>query len=79
LQAKLEVYGLYHALGALHLYLIGVCNLVIKVDARYIKGMLKNPNITPNATINHWILSILTFHFTLIHVPSSHHGPDGLL
>jgi hypothetical protein len=78
LQAKLEIYGLYRLLGALHLYLIGVCNLVIEVDAHYIKGMLKNPDIAPNSTINCWILSILTFHFTLIHVPGSHHGPDDL-
>jgi hypothetical protein len=77
-QAKLEIYGLYRSLGALRLDLIGVRNLVVEVDARYIKGMLKNPDIAPNATINRWIVSILTFHFTLVHVPSTHHGPDGL-
>ena len=77
-QAKLEIYGLYRALGALRLFLIGVRNLVIEVDARYIKGMLRNPDIAPNATINRWIVSILTFHFTLVHVPGTHHGPDGL-
>src|ERR1700726_2423104 len=77
-QAKLEIYGLYRLPGALRLYLIGVRNLVIEVDARYIKGMLRNSNIAPNATINHWIVSILTFHFTLVHVPGTHHGPDGL-
>jgi hypothetical protein len=32
-QAKLELYGLYHALGALQFYLIGVRNLIIKVNA----------------------------------------------
>jgi hypothetical protein len=74
----LEIYGLYHALSALHLYLIGIHNFVVEVDTHYIKGMLKNLDIMPNATINHWIISILTFHFTLIHVPSSHHSPDGL-
>jgi hypothetical protein len=74
----LEIYGLYRTLGALCLYLIGVCNFVVEVDAHYIKGMLKNPDIAPNATINCWIVSILTFHFTLVHVPGSHHGPDGL-
>ena len=51
----------------LRLYLLGVCNLVIEVDAQYIKGMLLNPDIQPSASINHWILSILTFHFTLAH------------
>jgi hypothetical protein len=60
------------------LYLIGVRNLVIEVDARYIKGMLRNPDLHPGASINRWILAILTFHFHLVHVPGTHHGPDGL-
>jgi hypothetical protein len=77
-QPKLEIYGLYCALHALHLYLIGVWNLVVEVDVRYIKGMLSNPNISPSASINWWIVAILTFHFDLIHVPGTHHGPDGL-
>jgi len=63
----------------LQLYLLGVHNLVIEVDARYIKGMLLNPDIQPSASINRWILSILTFHFTLVHVKGTLHGPDGLL
>ena len=77
-QPKLELYGLYRALRSLKLYLIGVRNLIIEVDAKYIKGMLSNPDIAPSASINRWILSILMFHFTLVHVPGSHHGPDGL-
>ncbi|KAI0953803.1 hypothetical protein AcV7_007228 [Taiwanofungus camphoratus] len=40
--------------------------------------MLKNPDITPSASINRWIVAILTFHFTIVHVPSTMHGPDGL-
>ena len=40
--------------------------------------MLANPDIAPSATINRWILGILMFHFTLVHVPGTHHGPDGL-
>jgi hypothetical protein len=48
------------------------------VDAKYIKGMLANPDIALSASINRWILSILMFHFTLVHVPGTHHGPDGL-
>ncbi|OBZ76577.1 Transposon Tf2-6 polyprotein [Grifola frondosa] len=40
-QPKLEIYGLFHALRALRLYLLGVRNLVVEVDARYIKGMLR--------------------------------------
>lgn len=77
-QPKLEIYGLFRALRALRLYLIGVRNLIVEVDARYIKGMLANPDIAPSASINRWIVSILTFHFTLVHVPGSSHGPDGL-
>jgi len=77
-QPKLEIYGLFRALRSLRLYLLGVRNLVIEVDARYIKGMLSNPDIQPSASINRWILSILTFHFTLVHVKGKLHGPDGL-
>jgi hypothetical protein len=77
-QPKLEIYGLYCALRALRLYLIGVRNLVVEVDTRYIKGMLSNPDISPSASINRWIVTILTFHFDLVHVPGTHHGPDGL-
>jgi integrase-like protein/reverse transcriptase-like protein len=77
-QPKLELYGLYRTLRTLKILLIGVRNLVVEVDAQYIKGMLKNPDVAPSASINRWILSILMFHFTLVHVPGSHHGPDGL-
>jgi hypothetical protein len=77
-QPKLELYSLYRTIRMLKLYLIGCCNLIIEVDAQYIKGMLANPNIAPSASINWWIISILVFHFTLVHIPSSFHGPNGL-
>ena len=77
-QAKLELYGLYRTLRCLKPLLIGIRNLIIEVDAKYIKGMLKNPDVAPSASMNRWILSILMFHFTLVHVPGTHHGPDGL-
>ena len=77
-QPKLELYGLYRALRALKLYLIGIRNLIVEVDAKFIKGMLANPDVAPSASINRWIVSILMFHFTLVHVPGTHHGPDGL-
>ena len=60
------------------MYLIGVWNLIVEVDAQYIKGMLSNSDIAPSASINRWIVSILLFHFTLVHVPGTRHGPDGL-
>lgn len=77
-QPKLELYGLYRSLRSLKILLIGIRNLIVEVDAAYIKGMLRNPDIAPSASINRWIVSILMFHFTLVHVPGTHHGPDGL-
>jgi hypothetical protein len=40
--------------------------------------MLTNPDVAPSASINRWIVSILTFHFILVHVTGTHHGPNGL-
>ena len=57
---------------------ISIWNFIVEVDAKYIKGMLANPDIVPSASINCWILSILMFHFTLVHIPGTHHEPDGL-
>jgi hypothetical protein len=78
-QAKLELYGLFRALRAYRIYIIGVKNLVVEVDAKYLKVMLNNPDIQPNATINRWIAGILLFNFKLVHVPVIHHtAADGL-
>jgi len=79
LQAKLELYGLFCALCAMYLYIIGVCNFIVEVDASYIKGMLSNPNIQLNASINCWLAAILLFVFKLVHMPTNKHkGPDSL-
>src|SRR6202045_192860 len=49
------------------------------MDAKFIKGMLNNPDIQPNAAMNRWIATILLFDFDLIHVPADKHtGADGL-
>ena len=78
-QPKLELYGLFRALRAYRLYLIGVKRLRVEVDAKYIKGMLNDPDLQPNATINRWIQGILLFDFELVHVPAtSFKGPDAL-
>jgi len=77
-QPKLELYGLFRALRALKVYIIGVRNLVVEVDCCSIKGMLDNPDLTPNASMNRWIIAIRMFHFELVHVPGILHGPDGL-
>ncbi|KAI0323305.1 hypothetical protein GY45DRAFT_1211434, partial [Cubamyces sp. BRFM 1775] len=53
--------------------------LILEVDAKYIKDMLNNPDLQPNATINRWIQGILLFDFELRHVPAERHkGPDAL-
>jgi hypothetical protein len=52
------------------------------VDAKYIEGMINNPDIQPNASMNRWIAAILRFllfTFKLKHVLGAKHvGPDGL-
>lgn len=59
--------------------MINVRYLIVEVDAKYIKGMINNPDMQPNATINRWIAGILLFTFELVHVPGKDHGPsDGL-
>lgn len=72
-QAKLELFGLFHALHDVRLHIFGVQNLVVKVDAQYIKGMINNPDLQPNATINCWIVGILLFDFELVHIPAHKH------
>ena len=78
-QAKLELYGLFWALCSVHVFIFGVTNLVVELDAKYVKGMINNPDLQPNTTINRWITSILLFHFELCHVSvEKHAGLDGL-
>ncbi|KAI0370314.1 hypothetical protein BV20DRAFT_944325 [Pilatotrama ljubarskyi] len=78
-QPKLDLYGLYRALRWWRLYLVGVKTLHVEVNAKYIKGMLKEPDLQPNATINRWIQGILMFDFKFIHLPAAQHkGPDAL-
>ena len=48
------------------------------MDAKYIKGMLENPDMMPTATINCWINKILLYHFTLRHKTGATFGPDSL-
>ena len=44
-QAKIEIYGLWCALQAYQLYIIGIKNLWVEIDMSYIKGMLNNLDI----------------------------------
>ena len=78
-QPKLELYGLYRALRAFRLYLIGVKNLIVEVDAKYIKGMLNAPDLQPNTAMNRWIQGIMLFDFALKHISGrSHQAADAL-
>jgi hypothetical protein len=78
-QPKIELYGLFRALQEERIHLVGVRDLIIEMDASSVKGMLNNPDLQPNATINRWIAAIKLFDFTLVHVPAAQHkGPDGL-
>jgi hypothetical protein len=51
-QAKLELYGLYCTLRQTRYHLTAVKNLIVEVDAKYIKDMLNHPDLMPNATLN---------------------------
>ena len=77
-QPKRELFGLMRALHACRHWLIGVRKLIVETDASYIKGMLENPDLMPNATINRWIDNIKMFHFTIVHKAGATFGPDGL-
>jgi hypothetical protein len=49
------------------------------MDAKFIRGMLNEPDLQPNAAMNRWIQGILLFDFNLVHVPASHFArPDAL-
>ena len=57
----LPIYGLLRALEEMRYWLIGCRKLIIETGAKYIFGMLNNPNSGPNATINRWIKKIFYF------------------
>ena len=77
--SKLELYGLFHTLHTVHVFIFGVANFTVDINAKYIKRMINNLDLQPNTTINCWITSILLFSFHLIHTPASHHTrADGL-
>jgi hypothetical protein len=55
------------------MFIIGMENFVVEVDAKYIKGMINDPDIQPSTTINRWIVGILLFDFKLRHVLAKDH------
>src|SRR6266702_8544149 len=60
-QPKIELYSLFRALHALCVHIVGITDLIVEMDAQYIHGMLKNPDIQPNAAMNRWITAIKFF------------------
>ena len=67
------------ALWATRIHIIGVQKLFVEMNAKFVKGMINNPNVQPNATINRWIAAILLFDLEIRHVPAKKHtGADGL-
>jgi len=77
-QPKRELFGLFRALEASKYWLLSCRNLIIETDVKYIKGMLLNPSIGPNAAIMRWIAYILMYHFILRHIPGKTFAADGL-
>lgn len=77
-QAKIELYGLFRALKAYRIYIAGAPKLLVRSDAKYLKGMLNNPDVQPNATINRWIAGIKLFDFDFEHTSGAKFPPDGL-
>ncbi|KIO08930.1 hypothetical protein M404DRAFT_132924, partial [Pisolithus tinctorius Marx 270] len=62
-----------------HVYIFSLTNFTVEVDVKYIKGMINNPDLQPNMTINRWITGVLLFSFRLVHIPVDRHAsPDGL-
>ena len=77
-QPKRELFGLKEALRLNKKWLIAARKLIVETDAKYLKGMLENPDMMPNATVNRWIDEIGMFQFTLRHKAGATFGPDGL-
>jgi len=77
-QPKQELFGLFRALQEAKFWLLGCCKLIIETDAKYIKGMVNNPTLGPNAVICQWIEYILMFYFDLRHIPGIIFSADRL-
>src|SRR5262249_11046416 len=69
---------LFRALDASKFWLLDCKKLIVETDAKYIKGMLNNPDNGSNTTINRWIDYILMYHFTLRYIPEKTFTADRL-
>ena len=72
-QVKVELYGLMRALRVTRIHIIGVQQLFVEMDAKFVKGMINNPDVQPTTTINRWIAAILLFDFEIMHVLAVKH------
>ncbi|KAG2063660.1 hypothetical protein BDR04DRAFT_969818, partial [Suillus decipiens] len=50
-QAKIKLYDLFCALRAAKVWLIGLKAFTVKLNAKYIKGMLHNSDTHPNTAV----------------------------
>ena len=59
-QPKLELYRLFCTLCTYKIFIVGVWNLIMEVNTRYIKGMLNNLDTTPSVMLwnDAWTLTI---------------------
>jgi hypothetical protein len=67
LSAQIKLYDLFHTLRALCVHIAGVTKLIVEMDVQYIKGMLKNPDMQPNAAINRWLIVAILIDFERKH------------
>ena len=51
-QAKLELYRFFCTLQAVHIFVFGGNSFTVEMDTKYIQGMINNPDLQPNTTIN---------------------------
>jgi hypothetical protein len=82
LQLKIKLYGLFWALRALRIHIIGVADLTVEMGAQYMYGMLASLiRISSQMQLSTGgITTIHLFNFKLVHIPvERHQGPDGLL
>jgi len=75
-QAKLELYGVFHAIKDLRHRIWGI-HFWIDIDAKFLIKMVKQPDL-PNAPMTRWISYIALFDYVMNHPAAAHVGIDGL-
>lgn len=76
-QSKLELFGVFRAISEVQMHVYAL-NLIIEVDALYLKDMIKKPSL-PNAAMNRWLDHIKSFHPIWVwKTHAQHAAPDGL-